>query len=130
MDDFELQDEDALLFMQYVQITSILGDMTEYYRRGTLSDRKKIDFEDVLRRWLKAVPPSLRLYDAETSRLNEYNFKVRQLHVLYFTALIILFRHDNKDEPPAAVALLAASFVSGAFEEYLTYEDVAHLSVT
>ena len=130
LDDFEGGDEDALLFMQSVQITSILGDMTENYRRRTLSDRKKIDFEDTLRRWLKAVPLSLRLYHPETMKLNEYNFKVRQLHVLYFTALIILFRQDSKNDPPSPVSLLAASFISGAFEEYLTYEDIAHLSVT
>ncbi|KAJ9609790.1 hypothetical protein H2200_006118 [Cladophialophora chaetospira] len=130
LDDFEGGDEDALLFMQSVLITSILGDMTEHYRRGTLSVRKKIDFEDALRRWLKAVPLSLRLHHPETMKLNEYNFKVRQLHVLYFTALIILFRQDSKDDPPSPVSLLAASFISGAYEEYLTYEDIAHLSVT
>ncbi|KIW33032.1 uncharacterized protein PV07_04534 [Cladophialophora immunda] len=130
MDDFDADDEDALLFMHFVQITSILGDMTEEYRRGTLSDRKKIDFEDTLRRWLKAVPPSLRLYNPETKRLNEYNFKSRQLHTIYFTSLIILFRHDKRDQPPSPVSLLAASFVSGIFEEYLTWEDVSHLAVT
>jgi hypothetical protein len=134
VEDFEGGDDDALLFMQFVQITSILGDMTEHYRRGTLSDRKKIDFEDSLRGWLNAVPSSLRLYRRETgtktNRLTEYNFKFRQLHVLYFTALIILFRHDNKDDPPAPVSLLAASFISGIFQEYLTHEDIPHLSVT
>ncbi|ETI27321.1 hypothetical protein G647_09511 [Cladophialophora carrionii CBS 160.54] len=142
VDDFEAGDNDALLFMQFVQITSILGDMTEHYRRGTLSDRKKIDFEDSLRAWLNAVPSSLRLYRrgteteaaAETkkgnNRLTEYDFKFRQLHVLYFTALIILFRHDNKNDPPAPVSLLAASFISGIFEEYLTHEDIPHLPVT
>jgi hypothetical protein len=116
--------------MQFVQITSILGDMTEQYRRGTLSDRKKIDFEDSLRQWLKGIPLSLRLYHPETKTLNKYNFKVRQLHVLYFTALIILFRHDKTDEPPSSVSVLAASFISGTFEEYLMYEDIPHLSVT
>ncbi|KIW66463.1 hypothetical protein PV04_05798 [Phialophora macrospora] len=136
VEDFEGGDDDALLFMQFVQITSILGDMTEHYRRGTLSDRKKIDLENSLRGWLNAVPSSLRLYrpetgtETKTNRLTEYNFKFRQLHVLYFTALIILFRHDNKDDPPAPVSLLAASFISGIFEEYLTHEDIPHLSVT
>ena len=130
LDDFDRGDEDALIFIQFVQITSILGDLTEQYRRGTLSDRKKIDFEDALRQWLRAVPPSLQLHHPETKQLNEYNFKVRQLHVLYFTALIILFRHSRKDKPPSPVAILASSFISGAFEEYITYEDVSHLSVT
>ncbi len=129
-EDFDAGDEDALLFMQSVQITSILGDITEHYRRGTLSDRKKIDFEDSLRRWLRSIPPSLRLYHPETKKPTEYNFKVRQLHVLYFTSLIILFRQDSKNDPPSPVSLLAASFVSGSFEDYLTYEDIAHLSVT
>ncbi|OAG39438.1 hypothetical protein AYO21_06266 [Fonsecaea monophora] len=130
LDDFDGDDEDALLFMHFAQITSILGDMTEEYRRGTLSDRKKIDFEDSLRRWLKTVPPSLRLYNPETKRLNDYDFKARQLHTIYFTSLIILFRQDKRDQPPSPVALLAASFVSGIFEEYLTWEDVSHLAVT
>ena len=116
--------------MQFVQITSILGDMTEHYRRGMLTDRKKIEFEDTLRRWLKAVPFNLRLYHPETKKVNEYNFKVRQLHTLYFAALIILFRHEKRDQPPSPVSLLAASFISGIFEEHLTWEDIPHLSVT
>lgn len=116
--------------MQFVQITSILGDMTEYYCRGTLSDRKKIDFEEALRRWLKTLPLGLRLYHPETKKLNEYNVKTRQLHVLYFTSLLILFRHDKKTDPPSPVSLLASSFISGIYEEYLTYEDISHLSVT
>ena len=130
IDDFEGGDADGLLFMQYVCITNILGDMTEYYRRGTLTDRRKIDFEDMLRSWLKAVPLSLRLYHPETRKLNDYNFKIRQLHTLYFTALIILFRHEKHNQPPSPVSLLAASFISGIFEEYLTFEDISHLSVT
>ncbi|EXJ57920.1 hypothetical protein A1O7_05343 [Cladophialophora yegresii CBS 114405] len=132
VDDFEPGDTDALLFMQFVQITSTLGDMTEHYRRGTLSDRKKIDFEDSLRAWVNTLPSTLRLYRREknTNKLTEYDFKFRQLHVLYFTALIILFRHDNKNDPPAPVSLLAASFISGIFEEFLTHEDIPHLPVT
>jgi hypothetical protein len=129
-DDFELGDEDAPLFMHFVAITSLLGDMTEHYRRGTLTDRKKIDFEQALTEWLKGIPTQLRLYHPDTKKLNSYDFKVRQLHVLYFAALIILFRHEKRDEPPTSVALLAASFISGTFEEYLTNEDISHLSVT
>jgi hypothetical protein len=130
LDDFDLGDEHALLFKYFVQITSVTGDMTEHYRRGTLNDRVKIDFELTLRRWLTALPPNLRLYHPDTLVLTEYDFKIRQLHALYFTALIILFRHEKRDQPPSPVSLLAASFVSGIFQEYLEREDLCHISVT
>jgi hypothetical protein len=130
LDDFDPEDEHALLFKYFVQITSITGDMTEHYRRGTLTDRVKIDFELTLRRWLIALPPNLRLHHPDTLALTEYDFKIRQLHVLYFTALIILFRHEKRDQPPSPVSLLAASFVSGIFQEHLEREDLCHLSVT
>lgn len=129
-DDFEANDEDALLFIQFVQITSLLGDITEHCRRGTLTDRKRIDLEDSLRRWLKDLPPSLRLHNPETGKLSAYNLKTRQLHVLYFVSLIILFRQEKTSQPPSPVGLLAASFISGIFEEYLNWEDISHLSVT
>ncbi len=130
MDDFEEDDEDALLFMQFVQITSILGDLTEHCRRGTLTDRRRIDLEDSLRRWLNNLPASLRLHSPETGKLNAYDIRTRQLHVLYFVSLIILFRQEKTSQPPSPVSLLSASFISGIFEEYLTWEDISHLSVT
>lgn len=116
--------------MQFVHITSLLGDLTEHYRRGTLSERKKVDFENSLRQWIKELPAPLQLYNPETGKLREYNIKSRQLNVLYFVALIILFRQEKTNQPPSPVSLLAGSFVSGIFEEYLTWEDISHLSVT
>ncbi|KIW46105.1 uncharacterized protein PV06_01796 [Exophiala oligosperma] len=125
--DFDKQ-QDAALFKHFVRITSILGDMTEHYRRGTLSDRKKLNIEAELLRWLMEVPESLRLFDRDTRSLKEYSLKSRQLHIPYFTALIILFRDVTPTQTPSPLSSLAASFISGIFEEYLTHEDMSHLA--
>lgn len=130
VDDFDDFGEDSLLFMHFVRITSILGELTEHYCRGTLSDRKRVEIEEDLLRWLKEMPASLELFDRDSKTLKEYNFKSRQLHVPYFVALIMLFRQDKTSQPPSAISSLAASFISGIFEEYLTHEDVSHLSPT
>lgn len=129
-DDFEDSDRptDAALFIHFAHIILLLGDLTEHYCRGTLSDRKRVEIEDSLHQWLNDIPASLRLYDATTRRLNDYNLKSRQLHVPFFVVLVILYRPNRTSNlPPSPVSLLAASFVSGIFEEYLTWEDMAHL---
>lgn len=125
--DFDDQ-QDAALFKHFVRITSILGDMTEHYRRGTLSDRKKLNIEAELAGWLMEVPESLTLFDRRSRSLKEYSLESRQLHVPYFTALIILFREAEPTQTPSPLSSLAASFISGIFEEYLTHEDISHLA--
>jgi hypothetical protein len=129
-DDFAPDEEDPFLFTHFVRITSVLGDLTEHCCRASLSDWKKVEIETHLIRWLQEVPESLRLFDPGTGRARPYDFKSRQLHIPYFVALMMLFRQDTPSQPPSPVSSLAASFVSGIYEEYLAWEDMCHLPPT
>ncbi|KAK5047322.1 hypothetical protein LTR84_006844 [Exophiala bonariae] len=130
IEDFTEPDDDSYLFMHFVRITSILGDMTELYRRGTLSDNKRIHLENSLLRWVNEVPAPFKLHNPLTGEPYPYKAKALQLHLPYFACLVILFRRNNVDQAPSAASLLASSFISGIFEEFLTWEDINFLPPT
>ena len=116
------------LFMNFVKITSILGDLTEQCLRGNLTDRRRIELEDGLMEYMHNLPTAFHLYDRETETLMPYTFRSRQLHVPYFVALIILFRQGPPEKCPSTISILAASFISGIFEEYLDWGDISFVS--
>ncbi|KAI1614338.1 fungal-specific transcription factor domain-containing protein [Exophiala viscosa] len=126
--DFNSFDEDALLFVNFVQITQILGDLTQHCLRGDLTQQRRIETEKTLLSWLHSLPKVFHLCHRETHALNPYTVRSRQLHVPYFVILIILFRQGAPDRCPSAISVLAASFISGIFEEYLDWGDIAFVS--
>lgn len=126
--DFVLLDEDALLFMNFIHITRILGDITQSCLRGDLTQNQRLEFESSLSSWVGSLPEVFHLHDRSTKLLNPYSFRSRQLHVPYFVALIILFRQEAPDKCPSGVSVLAASFISGVFEEYLDWADISSVS--
>ncbi|KAK5047263.1 hypothetical protein LTR84_006785 [Exophiala bonariae] len=126
--DFAVLDEDALLFMNFISITRILGDLTQSCLRGHLTENQRLEFETSLSSWIGALPEIFHLHDRTTNLLKPYSFRSRQLHVPYFVALIILFRQEAPDKCPSGVSVLAASFISGIFEEYLDWADIWFVS--
>lgn len=126
--DFAIPDEDALLFMNFVSITRILGDLTQSCLRGDLNQNKRLEFETSLSSWISNLPEVFHLHDRTTKLLRPYSFRSRQLHAPYFVALIILFRQEAPDKCPSGVSVLAASFISGIFEEYLDWADISFVS--
>jgi hypothetical protein len=128
LQDFEDGDQDVFLFINFVSITSILGDLTQACLRGELSHRRRSEIQDRLVKWVRDLPAALHLHDRSTHRLNPYTFWSRQLHVPYFVSLIILFRQRTPENCPPAISLLASSFISGVFEEYLDWGDIAFVS--
>lgn len=98
--DFVLLDEDAFLFMSFIQITQILGDLTQSCLRGDLTQNQRLEFESSLSSWVSNLPEVFHLHDRTTNLLKPYSFRSRQLHVPYFVALIILFRQEAPDKCP------------------------------
>lgn len=128
LDDFDDDDNDALLFINFVSITSILGDLTQACLRGELTHRRRADVEDRLLTWLRELPPQLHLHDRGSHQLIPYSFYGRQIHVPFFVSFIILFRQKTPERCPPAISLLASSFITGIFEEYLDWGDIAFVS--
>ncbi|OCK85346.1 hypothetical protein K432DRAFT_421829 [Lepidopterella palustris CBS 459.81] len=123
--DFEGAAAPANLFAAYVGISSILGDLTQSFLRKSGFQEQKASLENRLYRWIKTLPESLDLCRSENCRLlKPYNFESRQLHVQYFTVLIII---NRSLEPPSTASLLAASFVAGIFEDFLARDELRYL---
>ncbi|CAO2658577.1 Nn.00g063000.m01.CDS01 [Neocucurbitaria sp. VM-36] len=125
--DFEGAAASADLFSSYVGISCILGDLTQsYLRKHGLQEHKK-SLEDRLFRWLKTLPEHLQLCRATEERpLKPYNFEARQIHVQYFTVLVILNR--PRDPKLASTAsLLASSYVAGIFEDFMARDELRYL---
>ncbi|KAK5198807.1 hypothetical protein LTR92_001278 [Exophiala xenobiotica] len=126
--DFVSFDEDAQPFISFVQITQILGDLTQSCLRGDLTQQRRIEIESSLLSWLRNLPRALHLFNRDTHQLNPYSIRSRQLHLPYFVSLIILFRQAAPEKCPSSVSILAAGFITGIFEEYLDWGDLFFVS--
>jgi len=118
--DFDGVTASADLFAAYVGVSCILGDLTQsYLRKQGLQEQKK-SLEDRLFRWIKTLPDHLQLCRAVEGRpLKSYDFEARQLHVQYFTVLVILNRPLDPTLAPSTASLLASSYIAGMFEDFM-----------
>ncbi|KAF2018100.1 hypothetical protein BU24DRAFT_432591 [Aaosphaeria arxii CBS 175.79] len=126
--DFEGMVAPSNLFSSYVGICCILGDLTQsYLRKHGLQEHKK-SLEDRLFRWLKTLPENLQLCRPIEGRpLKQYSFETRQLHIQYFTTLIILNRPVEPKASPSLPALVASSFIAGIFEDFMARDELRYL---
>ncbi|KAJ5749259.1 uncharacterized protein N7511_010955 [Penicillium nucicola] len=134
LDDFQDSSSDATLFIAYVEISSILGHLTQHCRRKALTRQVRQHIENQLYRWTRDLPPSLRLFRSDSTpgrpslsqHLNQYSFEARQLHIPYFVCLAIMCRPSSGKSPSPAV-ILASSFVAGIFDDFLARDEVQFL---
>lgn len=135
-EDFQDSSSNSTLFIAYVEISSILGHLTEHCRRKTLTREARQNLENRLYRWTRDLSPSLRLFctrstseDGTSTKttLARYNFESRQLHIPYFTCLAIMLR-PNPGESASLGVLLASSFIAWIFEDFLARDEIQFLS--
>jgi len=126
--DFSAGNPDAKLFTSFCRVCQLLGDITEYRRRKSFTADKRQNFENALYRWIKELPSELRLFKVAQGRmLSPYNFKARQIAIVYFVILIILHRRDEPSSPSSAPSLVASSFIAGIFEDFLSRDELRYL---
>jgi hypothetical protein len=105
-----------------------IGDLTQSYLRKHGLQEQKNSLEDRLFRWLKTLPEDLQLCRSVQGRpLKPYNFESRQLHVQYFTVLVILNRPTDPKMAPSVPSLLASSFAAGIFEDLTARDELRYL---
>lgn len=133
LEDFNDSSSDSALFIAYVEISSILGHLTQDCRRKTLTRQKRRNYENRLYRWTRDLPVSLRLFRGSGPRGNparnalaHYSLEARQLHIPYFVCLAIMCRPSPGNSPSPAV-VLASSFVAGIFEDFLARDEIQFL---
>ncbi|KAK2747399.1 hypothetical protein FQN55_005148 [Onygenales sp. PD_40] len=134
-EDFYGTTMDGPLFIAYTELASLLGDLTQCSCRKYISRHKRQYIESALYRWTRELPEYLHLFrrvypnDGSSTKLAlaPYSFEARQLHVLYFIILAILFRSSPPASTPSAAAVLASSFVAGIFEDFLARDEIRFL---
>ncbi|KAF9888480.1 hypothetical protein FE257_008587 [Aspergillus nanangensis] len=135
-DDFKESTADAGLFASYVEICSVLGNLTRHCRRNALSRDARQSIHNSLYRWSRELPPSLRLFQLPgttepgllpVTGLSSYNFEARQLHIPYFVCLTIICRPATPASTPSAAAILASSSIAAIFEDFLARDEVQYL---
>ena len=135
-EDFLDSSSNSSLFIAYVEISSILGRLTQHCRRKNLARDTRQIIENQLYRWTRELPVSLRLFQPQMgsqgpgektqTSLRPYNFEARQLHIPYFICLTILCR-PNQGSFPSPAVILASSFVAGIFEDFLARDEIQYL---
>lgn len=132
-EDFSESPDFGGLFISYVDIVSILGDITVHLLRKSMSHQRRLGLEIKLRHWLENIMEPLQLCyrrmsdDEGQLSLSPYNFKARQLYVPYFTALNILHRASHARVDLSLAAVLASSLVAGIFEDFLSRDELRYL---
>lgn len=96
--------------------------------RGTLGWTKQVSIETRLFSWIRDLPHALRICDQSSGSLLPYNFKSRQLNVMFFTAIMLLYRPASPGVPPSGAAILASSFSAGIFEDFLARGELGFLA--
>jgi hypothetical protein len=110
------------LFVRYIEICRMLGDLTESCGRGFLPSAKIFQMESMLLRWLDDMPSHLRLPAIPRAE----NFISRQLHLPYLMSIMIFSRFRARGVSREAV--LAASSCAGIFESFLSRDEVKYLA--
>jgi hypothetical protein len=127
--DFPNAGKEAHLFIAYVSIASILGDLTQWYLRSCPDvEEKQIAFESRIRQWIEGLPIELRIRD-DTGDYRPYDPDVRQLYLPYFTAISILYRPKLSSRSTGCSqatigSTIAASCVARIFEDALARNEV------
>lgn len=128
VEDFPIQDSKARLFVSFVSICQLLGDVAQCYRRKCLTPSRRQDLENALYRWIKELPAEFHvLHKDRKDPVGSYNFEARQLLVPYFVILVILNRGPVAGSIPSTVSLVASSFVASIYEEFIARDEIRHL---
>ncbi|KAK6369514.1 hypothetical protein LTS17_009420 [Exophiala oligosperma] len=134
--DFVDTSADPTAFSLYVDISKILGDLMECYRRGFMRYTHKSSIEDSLHLWRFRLC-HYEIVDPDASQTTDHSLTVRQLKLPYLTALVLFSRsqhtfttlnHSSKSSSRiSGVDSIAASLSAEIFENILQHDEIQHL---
>lgn len=78
--------------------------------------------------WIRDLPDAVRICNKSDGSLLPYNFKSRQLNLMFFTAIMLLYRPKSPAGQPSGAAILASSFSAGIFEDFLARGELGYLA--
>lgn len=59
--------------------------------------------------------------------MKPYSFEARQIHVQFFTVIIILHRPSDSNHAPSTASLLASSYIAGIFEDFIARDELRYM---
>ncbi|KAF2151573.1 MFS general substrate transporter [Myriangium duriaei CBS 260.36] len=102
----------ALVFIHWVKLCAILGRMAKVLGRSSdnISTAAHVGMHESLVSWVHNLPTELKL-QISTTHTDSFDRDIHQLHLPYFTAIIILHLRRSAHDLPQALppAILAAS---------------------
>ncbi|KAF2167605.1 hypothetical protein M409DRAFT_22407 [Zasmidium cellare ATCC 36951] len=125
------EDVRAKVFVQYVEICGIVGDLMQLLqrRRNTPLQAEKEDIARRLLDWIVNLPSELHLYDRSSGTRRAFDFPLVQLHIPYLAAVCLSFRPRSvfKVSPTNTIALVASRMCVSLLEECYLRDLVGHL---
>lgn len=125
-EDFGADEQHATVFVAYVKVCHILGDLCESYRRREMSTSQRDNIRNRLFWWLKELPQEMQYFKSSTHASFDNQFE-RQLFVIYLTAVTILYRSDVSKQMVHPISLVASSFLVSLLEDFLARDEVQRL---
>ncbi|KAK5052113.1 hypothetical protein LTR84_002917 [Exophiala bonariae] len=135
LEDFPEVPSVGAFFVAYVELSLIMGRFTRHEIQKSSSKDLNTAIEDALYRWTRNLPEHLQLSNRSTNGSNSslcqsvksYTLESRQLNVLYFTTIILIYRSKSLDGPFPTAAVMAASTVAGIIEDFVARDEVRTL---
>lgn len=120
------------LFSAWVDICTVLGDISSCCMRRHMSRTKRLYIVNSLCRWTTSLPQELWVAPSNQPPhsyfANTHNLPARQLYLPYLTSLIVLSRMQHSAGSLSLTATLAASFVARIFEDFLARDEIKVLA--
>ncbi|CAG9950331.1 unnamed protein product [Clonostachys rosea f. rosea IK726] len=130
LSDFSEPSLQAKAFIEHVKLCKIIGRVSQLLNSGaSLNSDESSALKVSLCQWIRRLPRELSLYDA-TGLRQPYKKEVTGLHLVYFTAIILLqaaTRGYNSQWRASPISLLASSCIARLYEETQLREDVCFL---
>ncbi|KAI1608724.1 fungal-specific transcription factor domain-containing protein [Exophiala viscosa] len=130
VEDFPVTPATGVVFIAYVDLAVIVGRFV----KAALNTESSLHShatgtQESLSQWITALPRSLRLtQDGDAQILKPYSFEARQLHVLYYVAVVLLYRERTLGRPFSFAAVIASSTIAGIFSDLISRDEVRFLN--
>ncbi|KAJ5775102.1 uncharacterized protein N7511_000113 [Penicillium nucicola] len=129
LSDFEDQNIQAKLFIQYMNLNMILGTIVDCHaQKGTHCLEKATNILQSLQHWINNLPDELRLYHDTERRL--FRRDVHELHINYFVCIVVfcrLFGQTLARSVSSTVSLVASSCIARIYEEMHPRDEINYL---
>ncbi|KAK4949968.1 hypothetical protein LTR10_011810 [Elasticomyces elasticus] len=129
--DFSQSDTSSLIFIHYIGLAAVWGEIADYGNRGKSASTADITrLTDTLCTWIGTLPEESRLFGPNGVRL-PYRQSVSELHMVYFVTIILLeaMRIRSREHWATATAsIIAASCTARLIEEVDCWEDLSSMS--